>query len=114
MDYRQTYVTDANIWIDLHAGGLARRVFDLPARFAAPDVIVQELLSPMEPSSLDTAWQATSYQAVRCASCRNCGAGNGIEQCLPTTFLRWCSRCGSRLRFSLVTTTSGARQKNTV
>ncbi|MBC7083046.1 MAG: hypothetical protein H5T95_06085 [Firmicutes bacterium] len=46
MDYRQTYVTDANIWIDLHAGGLARRVFDLPARFAAPDVIVQELLVP--------------------------------------------------------------------
>ena len=39
-------VTDASIWIDLHAAGLVGRAFALPYVFCAPDVIVAETKSP--------------------------------------------------------------------
>jgi predicted nucleic acid-binding protein len=39
-------IVDANILIDLHAGGLLREFFRLPFRLAAPDVIIAELYEP--------------------------------------------------------------------
>lgn len=39
-------VTDTNIWIDLHRGGLIENAFDLPLELIAPDVIIAELQIP--------------------------------------------------------------------
>jgi hypothetical protein len=39
-------VADSNIWVDLHFGQLAEKAFLLPIRFAAPDVIIDELQRP--------------------------------------------------------------------
>jgi hypothetical protein len=39
-------VVDANVLIDLHVGGLLRKLFDLPLRLVAPDVTVAELEEP--------------------------------------------------------------------
>lgn len=39
-------VTDANIWIDVHNGGLVREIFRLPLQFIAPDLVIEELESP--------------------------------------------------------------------
>lgn len=36
-------VADANIWIDLHRGTLLDVVFDLPLRWLAPDLVINEL-----------------------------------------------------------------------
>lgn len=33
---RQTLVTDTSIWIDLYAGGLLNKIFELPFELAAP------------------------------------------------------------------------------
>ncbi|MDN5294338.1 MAG: hypothetical protein PWQ31_1643, partial [Eubacteriales bacterium] len=44
--YRQIYVTDTNVWIDLHVGGLIDCFFRLPFLFIAPDVIIEELKEP--------------------------------------------------------------------
>ncbi|MBC7252168.1 MAG: DUF3368 domain-containing protein [Anaerolineae bacterium] len=46
MDSPPPCVVDANILIDLHAGGLLREVFLLPFRLVAPDVIIAELYDP--------------------------------------------------------------------
>ena len=43
---RQIYVTDANIWIDLHIGELINETFQLPLPLVAPDVIIAELKEP--------------------------------------------------------------------
>lgn len=40
------YITDTNIWIDLHAGRLVTYTFRLPFLFAAPDVVIAELEEP--------------------------------------------------------------------
>ncbi len=40
------YVTDTNIWIDLHRGGLIENAFELPLELVAPDVIISELQTP--------------------------------------------------------------------
>lgn len=42
----QLCVTDSNIWVDLHFGRLVEKAFSLPIRFAAPDVIIDELQRP--------------------------------------------------------------------
>jgi len=39
-------VADSNIWVDLHFGRLVEKAFSLPFRFAAPDVIIEELKRP--------------------------------------------------------------------
>jgi len=39
-------VTDSNIWVDLHWGGLIEEAFMLPFEFMAPDVIIEELQIP--------------------------------------------------------------------
>jgi rRNA-processing protein FCF1 len=39
-------VADSNIWVDLHFGRLVEKAFSLPFRFAAPDVIIDELKRP--------------------------------------------------------------------
>ena len=41
-----TFVTDSNIWIDLHHGGVTTEVFGLPYRFVTTDLIYEELLQP--------------------------------------------------------------------
>lgn len=38
-------VTDANIWIDLDAGGLLGRVFEMPDEWIIPDLVFEELRS---------------------------------------------------------------------
>jgi len=43
---RRIYVTDANIWIDLHTGELINEGFRLPLWLVAPDVIIAELKRP--------------------------------------------------------------------
>ncbi|MBC7345411.1 MAG: DUF3368 domain-containing protein [Clostridia bacterium] len=40
------YVTDTNIWIDLHHGRLVAQLFELHYKFVAPDVIIAELDEP--------------------------------------------------------------------
>jgi predicted nucleic acid-binding protein len=40
------YVTDSNVWVDLHLGRLVEKAFLMPIRFAAPDVIIEELVRP--------------------------------------------------------------------
>lgn len=37
-------VTDSNIWVDLYLSRLMEMAFSLPYRFAAPDVIIEELV----------------------------------------------------------------------
>jgi predicted nucleic acid-binding protein len=39
-------VTDTNIWIDLHRGGIIEKAFEMPFKLAAPDVIIAELQIP--------------------------------------------------------------------
>jgi hypothetical protein len=39
-------VSDTNIWIDLHHGGLLRQIFDLPCAFATTDFAFEELREP--------------------------------------------------------------------
>lgn len=39
-------VSDTNIWIDLHHGGLLRQVFDLPCAFVTTDFAFAELCEP--------------------------------------------------------------------
>jgi hypothetical protein len=39
-------VTDTNIWIDLHRGGIIEKAFEMPLELAAPDVIIAELQIP--------------------------------------------------------------------
>jgi predicted nucleic acid-binding protein len=39
-------VTDANLWIDLLHGEIENRVFSLPWKFIAPDVVLAEILLP--------------------------------------------------------------------
>ena len=39
-------VTDTNIWIDPHRGGLIEQAFKLSLELAAPDVIISELHKP--------------------------------------------------------------------
>jgi predicted nucleic acid-binding protein len=43
---RPVWVTDANIWIDLDAGGLVLAVFSLSCKFITPDVVFQEIRRP--------------------------------------------------------------------
>ena len=43
----QLYVTDSNVWVDLHLGRLVEKAFLMPIRFAAPDVIIEELVRPL-------------------------------------------------------------------
>lgn len=45
-DSRRIYVTDTNIWIDLHRGKLIPYAFRLPFLFTAPDVVISELKEP--------------------------------------------------------------------
>lgn len=46
MSQRPTYITDANIWIDLHFGDLIEAALSLPFRFLVPDVALEELIVP--------------------------------------------------------------------
>ncbi len=46
MTFPSECVTDANFWIDLHAGGLLDEVFRLPCRWVIPDVVLGELQQP--------------------------------------------------------------------
>jgi len=39
-------VTDSNVWVDLHLGRSVEKAFLMPIRFAAPDVIIEELVRP--------------------------------------------------------------------
>jgi len=39
-------VTDTNVWIDLHRGGLIAEAFKLPVTWLAPDVVIEELRVP--------------------------------------------------------------------
>ena len=62
-DSPSAYVLDANILIDLHAGGLSREVFRLPFRLVAPDVIVAELEDPDGQMLLEYGLQAGELSA---------------------------------------------------
>lgn len=46
MVYPSECVTDANFWIDLHAGGLLDEAFRLPCQWVIPDVVLGELEQP--------------------------------------------------------------------
>lgn len=46
MGFRLTCVTDTNVWIDLYVGGILEKTFELPFRFIAPDVVINELKRP--------------------------------------------------------------------
>ncbi len=46
MGSRLICVTDTNVWIDLHVGGILEKVFTLPFSFISPDVVVGELKEP--------------------------------------------------------------------
>ncbi|MBW7863655.1 MAG: DUF3368 domain-containing protein [Candidatus Hydrogenedentes bacterium] len=46
MDSPKTVITDANIWIDLHRGGLIAEAFKLDLVFKTPDLVAHEILSP--------------------------------------------------------------------
>ncbi len=48
-DSRSLCIVDTNIIVDLHKGGVLRELFGLPHVFAAPDVIVEESLTPPGP-----------------------------------------------------------------
>ena len=50
-------VTDSNIWVDLHFGRLVDKAFSLPFRFAAPDVIIDELQRPSGSDLIDLGLQ---------------------------------------------------------
>jgi len=43
---RLEIVTDTNVWIDLHRGGLIAEAFKLPVTWLAPDVVIEELRVP--------------------------------------------------------------------
>jgi hypothetical protein len=45
----QLLISDANILIDMHCGGLLERVFELPFQFGVPDVLFHEELSAAYP-----------------------------------------------------------------
>jgi rRNA-processing protein FCF1 len=62
-DSPSAYVLDANILIDVHAGGLSREVFCLPFRLVAPDVIVAELEVPDGQVLLEYGLQAEELSA---------------------------------------------------
>jgi hypothetical protein len=42
-DSRQTCVTDANVWIDLHVGSILHLAFRLPFDWHAPDILLAEI-----------------------------------------------------------------------
>lgn len=44
--HKNTYITDANIWIDLYVGEILEKAFAMPSTFIAPDVIIDELKEP--------------------------------------------------------------------
>ena len=46
MDSPRTVITDTNIWIDLHRGGITTEVFKLGLLFKTPDLVANEILSP--------------------------------------------------------------------
>lgn len=46
MDSPPERVTDANFWIDLHAGNLLDDAFRLPCQWVIPDIILEELQQP--------------------------------------------------------------------
>ena len=46
MDSLRAVITDANIWIDLHRGGVTAEAFKLNLVFKTPDLVAHEILSP--------------------------------------------------------------------
>lgn len=40
------FVTDTNVWIDLHRGGIIAEAFRLRVTWSAPDVVIEELREP--------------------------------------------------------------------
>ena len=46
MDSPRAVITDANIWIDLHRGGITSEAFKLDLVFKTPDLVAHEILSP--------------------------------------------------------------------
>ena len=46
MDSPRVAITDANIWIDLHLGGVTAEAFKLNLVFKTPDLVAHEMLSP--------------------------------------------------------------------
>jgi len=46
MDFPPGVITDANIWIDLHRGGVTAEAFKLNLAFRTPDLVAHEILSP--------------------------------------------------------------------
>lgn len=70
-EYLSAYVVDANVLIDLHAGGLLDVIPQLPFKFLAPDVVIAELVEPegktllrlgLESHSLDGEHVAEVYR----------------------------------------------------
>ncbi len=45
-DSSRKAITDANIWIDLHCGGITAEVFKLGLELAMPDLVAEEMLNP--------------------------------------------------------------------
>ena len=50
-------ISDANILIDMHCGGLLERMFELPFKFGVPDVLFHEELSTAYPFLPDLGLQ---------------------------------------------------------
>jgi len=65
MDSPRAVITDANIWIDLHRGGVTAETFKLDLVFKTPDLVAREILSPPAASLQRRGLQVVELPGVR-------------------------------------------------
>jgi predicted nucleic acid-binding protein len=65
MDSLPAVITDANIWIDLHRGGVIAKAFKLNLVFKTPDLVAHEILSPSAASLQRLGLQVVELPGTR-------------------------------------------------
>ena len=65
MGFPRAVVTDANIWIDLHRGGVVAEAFKLDLMFKTPDLVAHEILWPSVASLKRYGLQVVELPGVR-------------------------------------------------
>lgn len=65
MDFPRIVITDANIWIDLHWGGITSEAFKLDRLFKTSDLVAHEILSLAETSLKRMGLQVVELSGVQ-------------------------------------------------